>query len=209
MTDSFADIKLRFIRWRSYLGLSEVIWVSPKCNHRCPCKREAEADVTQKEEKVVWLLSRGESVWLWPTMLLCPWNTPGKNTGVGCHSFSRGSSWSRDWTLVSCIAGRFFTVWEIRKAQGWTWCSCTPRNAGSYQKLEEARNESSHRASRGSVVLPTSQFQTSGLQNCERIHFCCFKPRSLCNFLEQPQEINVLCNQDQYSNAIFIFKHQN
>ena len=26
-------------------------------------------------------------------------------------SFSRGSSWSRDWTQVSCIAGGFFTVW--------------------------------------------------------------------------------------------------
>ena len=25
--------------------------------------------------------------------------------------FSRGSSWSRDRTRVSCIAGRFFTVW--------------------------------------------------------------------------------------------------
>ena len=23
---------------------------------------------------------------LWPTMLLCPWNSPGMNTGVGCHS---------------------------------------------------------------------------------------------------------------------------
>ena len=26
-------------------------------------------------------------------------------------SFSRGSSWSRDWTHVSCIEGRFFTIW--------------------------------------------------------------------------------------------------
>ena len=22
---------------------------------------------------------------LWPTRLLCPWGSPGKNTGVGCH----------------------------------------------------------------------------------------------------------------------------
>ena len=28
-------------------------------------------------------------------------------------SFSRGFSWSRDWTWVSCIAGRFFTVWVM------------------------------------------------------------------------------------------------
>ena len=25
--------------------------------------------------------------------------------------FSKGSSWPRDWTYISCIAGRFFTVW--------------------------------------------------------------------------------------------------
>ena len=30
-------------------------------------------------------------------------------------SFSRGSSWSRDWTHISCIAGRFFTVWATRE----------------------------------------------------------------------------------------------
>ena len=29
--------------------------------------------------------------------------------------FPRGSSWSRDWTWVSCIAGRFFTIWATRK----------------------------------------------------------------------------------------------
>ena len=29
---------------------------------------------------------------LWPVRLLCPWNFPGKNTGLGCHSYSRGSS---------------------------------------------------------------------------------------------------------------------
>ena len=30
---------------------------------------------------------------------------------------SRGSSWPRDWTQVSSIAGRFFTIWDMRKAQ--------------------------------------------------------------------------------------------
>ena len=37
-----------------------------------------------------------------------PWNFPGKSTAMGCH-FSRGSSWYRDQTWVSCIAGRGFT----------------------------------------------------------------------------------------------------
>ena len=31
-------------------------------------------------------------------------------------SFSRGSFWPRDWTWVSCIAGRFFTYWATREA---------------------------------------------------------------------------------------------
>ena len=26
----------------------------------------------------------------WPARLLCPWNSPGKNTGVGCHSLLQG-----------------------------------------------------------------------------------------------------------------------
>ena len=33
-------------------------------------------------------------------------------------SFSTGSSWPRDQTQVSCIAGRCFTVWATREAQG-------------------------------------------------------------------------------------------
>ena len=32
-------------------------------------------------------------------------------------SFSRGSSWPKDQTWVSCIAGRFFTIWAIGKSQ--------------------------------------------------------------------------------------------
>ena len=31
--------------------------------------------------------------------------------------FSRGSSWSRDQTKISCIVGRFFTIWATREAQ--------------------------------------------------------------------------------------------
>ena len=33
------------------------------------------------------------------------------------YPFSRGSSQLRNWTGVSCIAGRFFTVWATREAQ--------------------------------------------------------------------------------------------
>ena len=29
---------------------------------------------------------------LWPARLPCPWDFPGKNTGVGCHCLLQGSS---------------------------------------------------------------------------------------------------------------------
>ena len=38
-----------------------------------------------------------------PVRLLCPWDFPGKNTRVGGHFRSRGFSWPRDWTHISCI----------------------------------------------------------------------------------------------------------
>ena len=38
------------------------------------------------------------------------------------YPFSSGSSWPRNWTRVSCIAGRFFTSWATREAQS---LSCT------------------------------------------------------------------------------------
>ena len=53
---------------------------------------------------------------LWTTRLLCPWDSPGKNTGVVAISSSRGSSQPRSWTQVSHVAGRFFTSWATRGA---------------------------------------------------------------------------------------------
>ena len=53
---------------------------------------------------------------LQPTMLFCLWNSPGNNVGVGCHSLLQGISPTQGWTLVSCIAGRFFTIWVTREA---------------------------------------------------------------------------------------------
>ena len=40
-------------------------------------------------------------------------DSPGKNTGVGCHALLQGIFP----TQVSCVAGRFFTVWATREAQ--------------------------------------------------------------------------------------------
>ena len=42
--------------------------------------------------------------------LLCPWNSPGKNTRVVAIPFSRRSSWHRDQTQVARIAAWFFSI---------------------------------------------------------------------------------------------------
>ena len=53
---------------------------------------------------------------LLPTRLLCPWDFPGKHTGLGCHFLLRGSSWLRDQIWVSCLAGGFLMDWAIKEA---------------------------------------------------------------------------------------------
>ena len=42
---------------------------------------------------------------LQPARLLCPWDSPGKNTGVGCRALLQGSSQLRDWTHISYVSG--------------------------------------------------------------------------------------------------------
>ena len=61
---------------------------------------------------------------LQPTRLLCPWDSPGKNTRRVPISFSRGSSQPRDQTGVSCIAGGFFTT-EPPEKPSLSWVSLT------------------------------------------------------------------------------------
>ena len=95
-------IKLRiFEKGRS----SKIIWVGFKC--KCPCKREAEGDWTQREEdKAMW---------------------------SGRQKLER--------------------------------CGHKPKNAGSRQRLEEARDRSYSRYSTGSAVLPTPWFQRSDAES--------------------------------------------
>ena len=53
-----------------------------------------------------------------------PWDSPGKNTGVGCHALLQGIFQTRNQTRVSCTSGKFFTVWTTREApkrQPWRW----------------------------------------------------------------------------------------
>ena len=56
-----------------------------------------------------------QTPWTVAHQVLCLWNFPGKNIGVGCRSLLQGSSWPRDRTRVSCMVGRFFTIWATRE----------------------------------------------------------------------------------------------
>ena len=56
---------------------------------------------------------------LQPTRLLCPWDSPGKNTGLGCHALLQGNLPNpgiKPASLTSpALAGGFFTTsatWE-------------------------------------------------------------------------------------------------
>ena len=56
---------------------------------------------------------------LWPATLLCPWDSPGKNTGVGCHALLQGIFPTHGSnTRLLCLlhnSGGFFTssaTWE-------------------------------------------------------------------------------------------------
>ena len=59
---------------------------------------------------------------VWPARLLCPWDSLGKNTGVGCHAPPPGDlphPGVEPMSLVPpALAGRFFTTsatWEAWK----------------------------------------------------------------------------------------------
>ena len=51
------------------------------------------------------------------------------HTTMGSIAFSKEHSWPRDWTWVSCIAGRFFTIWALLAGHTSPQFSFMPQNA--------------------------------------------------------------------------------
>ena len=52
---------------------------------------------------------------LQPSRLLCPWTSPGKNTGVGSLSLLKGIFLTQG--SVFCVVCSFFTIWATRVVQ--------------------------------------------------------------------------------------------
>ena len=48
---------------------------------------------------------------LWPTRLLCPWDSPGRNTRVGCHSLLQGTFLTQGQAQVSWIGRQVHNRW--------------------------------------------------------------------------------------------------
>ena len=71
--------------------------------------------------------------------LLCPWDSPGKNTGVGCHFLSTGDlSCPGIKPAVLALAGGFFTIEPSGKPEIKFWGVCVSRSVVS-DSLQSAR----------------------------------------------------------------------
>ena len=61
---------------------------------------------------------------------LCPWNSPGKNTGVGCHSLLQGIFLTRGWNLGILHCRWILCIWAPRGAiishRSWVEDCCSP-----------------------------------------------------------------------------------
>ena len=53
-----------------------------------------------------------------PTRLLRPWDSPGKNPGVGCHALLQGIFPTQGLHRVSCIGRRVLHCWAVWEALG-------------------------------------------------------------------------------------------
>ena len=76
-----------------------------------------------------------DSLWprgLQPTRLLCPWNSSGKNTGVGCHALLHGifPTQGSNPGLLRCW--RFFTIWTLSLSCFQLCISCSPPSLTSH-----------------------------------------------------------------------------
>ena len=104
-----------------FLNVQQISYLLVKCEE-CP-ESQVQGQDGHERHHLLWLLfsrmSRATLLQphrLQPTRLLCPWDSPRKNTAVGCHFFSRRSSQPRDWTCVFCISRAILHHWATREA---------------------------------------------------------------------------------------------
>ena len=86
--------------WRvaSTKGHSKVLCV---CVCVCVCVRERERERERELLSCVWLFA---TLWTVACQAPRPWDSLGKNIGVGCHALLQRIFWPRDWSCVSHIS---------------------------------------------------------------------------------------------------------
>ena len=82
--------------------------------------------------------------------------------------FSRGSSWPRDWTWVSCSAGRFFTSWVMLSSQP---ISEKPEGDGAQIRDSYAAHSNMGITKSGRSGLEGGGRDESSQKNKTRFHF--------------------------------------
>ena len=76
-----------------------------------------------------------------PTRLLYPWDSPGKNTGVGCHFLLQGIFPIQGSNLGLPIAGRLFNIWVTGRAPSLHPCQQVNPKCGSKIFSSESKRE--------------------------------------------------------------------
>ena len=87
---------------------------------------------------------------LWPTKILYPWDSPGKNTGVGCYSSSRGSSRPSNQTCISC------SVSQSVPSLSHVWLFLTPWTAATQASLSITKSWSLLKFMSIEAVMPSN-----------------------------------------------------
>ena len=118
--------------WNTEAGQGDVVWIirdSPRPFLHCLWKAVEHAKSVQS------CLTLCDPYRLYPTRLLCPWDSPGKNIGVGCRALLQRifpTHESNPRLTFSALAGRDFTTsttWKaatsvlflVTKSQGWSF----------------------------------------------------------------------------------------
>ena len=124
-------IKLKIFHWSGNNVLSR--WV--QCNHKNFYK-ERQRTERKKERVVAQSCLSLRPYELLPTRILCPWDSPGQNTGVGCHFLLQGVFLTQGLNLG--LPHHRQMLYPLRHQGSW---SCVNRTRGKRDTLHTLRKE--------------------------------------------------------------------
>ena len=116
----------------------------------------------------------------------------------GAYPFSRRSSWPRNWTGVTCIAGGFFTNWAIRERYSINigWINDLAGNLGDNSQWNLDGTFVPKRNSKGKVkfMIMSLKWKWSEIWNERWLIYEIFKkPLTTINYFELTGKINYDC----------------